>query len=122
MINHVPEVNLGSYQTFFQSDKHHFKKFNFSSLKNPPRPADFDAMWVMGGPMNVWEEDRYPWLIKEKLFIKNWVLKLEKPFFGICLGHQLLGDALGASVIKSKKPEIGFKKISLSQEVCSDNL
>ena len=72
--------------------------------------------------MNVWEEDRYPWLIKEKLFIKNWVLKLEKPFFGICLGHQLLGEALGASVIKSKNPEIGFKQISLSQEVCSNNL
>ena len=50
--------------------------------------------------MNVWEEDRYPWLIKEKLFIKNWVLSLEKPFFGICLGHQLLGEALGASVKK----------------------
>ena len=72
--------------------------------------------------MNVWEEDRYPWLIKEKLFIKNWVLMLEKPFFGICLGHQLLGDALGASVKKSKNPEIGFKEISLSPEVCSNNL
>ena len=72
--------------------------------------------------MNVWEEDRYPWLIKEKLFIKNWVLMLEKPFFGICLGHQLLGDALGASVKKSKNPEIGFKQISLSPKVCSNNL
>ena len=72
--------------------------------------------------MNVWEEDRYPWLTKEKLFIKNWVLSLEKPFFGICLGHQLLGDALGASVVKSKNPEIGFKKISLSREVCPNNL
>ena len=122
MINHVPEVNLGSYQAFFESDKHHFKIFNFSSQKTPPLSDDFDALWVMGGPMNVWEEDRYPWLIKEKLFIKNWVLKLKKPFFGICLGHQLLGDALGASVIKSKKPEIGFKKICLSQEVCSNNL
>ena len=72
--------------------------------------------------MNVWEEDRCPWLIEEKLFIKNWILSLEKPFFGICLGHQLLGEALGASVIKSKNPEIGFKEISLSQGVCSNNL
>ena len=72
--------------------------------------------------MNVWEENKYPWLIQEKLFIKNWVLNLEKPFFGICLGHQLLGDALGASVVKSKSPEIGFKKISLSREVCPNNL
>ena len=122
MINHVPQVNLGSYEAFFRSDKHDFEIFNFSSLKSPPSTDKFHALWVMGGPMNVWEEDRYPWLIKEKLFIKNWVLTLEKPFFGICLGHQLLGDALGASVIKSKNPEIGFKQISLSREVCSNNL
>ena len=122
VINHVKEVNLGSYEAFFHSDKHDFEIFNFSSLENPPSANKFHALWVMGGPMNVWEEDRYPWLIKEKLFIKNWVLKLEKPFFGICLGHQLLGDALGASVIKSKNPEIGFKQISLSREVSSNNL
>ena len=122
MINHVPEVNLGSYEAFLQSDGHDFEIFNFSSEENPPSLDKFDALWVMGGPMNVWEEDRYPWLIKEKLFIKNWVLNLEKPFFGICLGHQLLGDALGASVVKSKNPEIGFKKISLSREVCPNNL
>ncbi len=122
MINHVPEVNLGSYEAFLQSDGHDFKIFNFSSEENPPSIDKFDALWVMGGPMTVWEEDRYPWLIKEKLFIKNWVLNLEKPFFGICLGHQLLGDALGASVVKSKNPEIGFKKISLSREVCPNNL
>ena len=54
--------------------------------------------------MNVWEENRYPWLVQEKLFIKNWVLNLEKPFFGICLGHQLLGLALGA---QSKKMHHG---------------
>ena len=72
--------------------------------------------------MNVWEENRYPWLVQEKLFIKNWVLNLEKPFFGICLGHQLLGEALGASVVKSQSPEIGFKKIYVNQEFSSNNL
>ena len=74
----------------------------------------------MGGPMNVWEENRYPWLVQEKLFIKNWVLSLEKPFFGICLGHQLLGEALGASVVKSQCPEIGFKKIYVNREFSSN--
>ena len=76
----------------------------------------------MGGPMNVWEENRYPWLVQEKLFIKNWVLKLEKPFFGICLGHQLLGEALGAQVVKSQTPEIGFKEISVNRKLPSNNL
>ena len=45
--------------------------------KNGPLPSceNFDALWVMGGHMNVWEEKKYPWLISEKAFIKNWVLK-----------------------------------------------
>ena len=72
--------------------------------------------------MNVWEENRYPWLVQEKLFIKNWVLNLEKPFFGICLGHQLLGEALGASVVKSQTPEIGFKEISVNRKLPFNNL
>ncbi len=76
----------------------------------------------MGGPMNVWEENKYPWLAQEKSFIKNWVLNLEKPFFGICLGHQLLGDALGAPVVKSQIPEIGFKEISVNRKLPSNSL
>ena len=72
--------------------------------------------------MNVWEENKYPWLVKEKQFIKNWVLKLEKPFFGICLGHQLLGEALGASVVESQNPEIGFGTISVNRKIPSNNL
>ena len=104
------------------SDRHNFERFYFASLKNPPSADEYDALWVMGGPMNVWEENRYPWLVKEKIFIKNWVLNLEKPFFGICLGHQLLGEALGASVIRSQTPEIGFRKISVNHKAPPNNL
>ena len=70
----------------------------------------------MGGHMNVWEETTYPWLISEKSFIKNWVLNHKKPFFGICLGHQLLGEALGGTVEKAKTPEIGLKNLSLEKD------
>ena len=48
--------------------------------------------------------------------------RVKKPFFGICLGHQLLGEALGALVVKSQTPEIGFKEISVKREVYSNNL
>ena len=90
--------------------------------KNGPLPTceNFDALWVMGGHMNVWEEKKYSWLIQEKSFIKNWVLNHKKPFFGICLGHQLLGEALGGTVEKAKTPEIGFKNLSVEKNAIKE--
>ena len=44
----------------------------------------FDAMFCMGGPMDTWMEDKYPWLIDEKKKIKNFVVDLKKPFLGFC--------------------------------------
>ncbi len=56
-----------------------------------------DALWVMGGAQDVFQEDAYPWLIDEKAFIREAVLDRGLPYFGICLGHQLLADALGGT-------------------------
>ena len=60
-----------------------------------PAFESYDALWVMGGPMDVWDEDECPWLVPEKAAIRHWVCDLKKPYLGFCLGHQLLADALG---------------------------
>ena len=39
----------------------------------------YDAMFCMGGPMDTWMEDEYPWLIDEKNKIKEYVINLKKP-------------------------------------------
>jgi GMP synthase (glutamine-hydrolysing) len=61
----------------------------------------------MGGPMNIYEEKRYPWLADEKRIIKK-AIDRGKIVIGICLGAQLIADALGSSIYKNSTREIGW--------------
>ena len=90
--------------------------------KIPEDLSKFDAMFCMGGPMDTWMEDKYPWLIEEKQKIKDFVINLKKPYLGFCLGCQLLGEVVGGKVIKSKKPEIGMLDINFSKQKDNDLL
>ncbi len=82
----------------------------------------FDAMFCMGGPMDTWMEQEYPWLVEEKNKIKEFVVNLEKPYLGFCLGCQLLGEVIGGSVVRTKNPEIGMLNINFSEEKENDTL
>ena len=82
----------------------------------------FDAMFCMGGPMDTYMEDQYPWLIDEKKKIKEFVVTLKKPYLGFCLGCQLLGEAIGGNVVKSNPSEIGIMDVNFSTEKNNDGL
>jgi len=88
--------------------------------KIPKSLNKFDAMFCMGGPMDTWMEEKYPWLIDEKKRIKEFVIDLEKPFLGFCLGCQLLGEVVGGKVVKSTYPEIGMLDVNLTSEAKND--
>ncbi len=85
--------------------------------KNDPFPdfSSFDMLVVMGGPMGVYDDDKYSFLKREKVFIEN-SLKLGKKVLGVCLGAQLIADVLGAKVYKNKYKEIGWFPVNLTDE------
>jgi GMP synthase-like glutamine amidotransferase len=87
-----------------------------------PDFSAFDLLAVMGGPMNVFHEEEHPWLVPEKAAIRHWVRDLGKPYFGICLGHQLLADALGGTVTLMERPEVGLATVQFSPAGKSDPL
>ncbi|MDB5708633.1 MAG: synthase-Glutamine amidotransferase domain [Sphingomonas bacterium] len=87
-----------------------------------PALDGFNAMLVMGGAMNVWQEDAHPWLVAEKAAIRRWVGDMARPYFGVCLGHQLLAAALGGEVGRATRPETGIVAAELLPAAAADPL
>lgn len=79
-----------------------------------PELADVDRLVIMGGPMNIYEDDRYPWLPGERQFIRQ-AIDAGKSAVGVCLGAQLLADALGSRVVAGAHKEIGWWPIRMTE-------
>jgi GMP synthase (glutamine-hydrolysing) len=73
----------------------------------------FDAVIAMGGPMSVNDEDDHPWLRDEKQLIAD-AVRAGTPFWGVCLGVQLLAASLGAPVYAGSAPEVGLLPVDLT--------
>lgn len=71
-----------------------------------PDWRDFDGIVAMGGPMSVNDEAEHPWLVAEKRLIGA-AVRAGRPYWGSCLGAQLLAAALGAEVRAGPSPEVG---------------
>jgi GMP synthase (glutamine-hydrolysing) len=87
-------------------------------------PRDLDGasgLLVMGGPMGVYEADRYPHLRDELKLIER-AMAAGAPVLGICLGSQLVARALGAEVRKGARKEIGWHTVALTQDALVDPL
>jgi GMP synthase-like glutamine amidotransferase len=84
-----------------------------------PDWREFDAIVAMGGPMGAYEDEAHPWLAAEKQGIGE-AVRAGTPFWGVCLGVQLLAASLGARVYPGPKPEVGIMPVELTAEALDD--
>lgn len=88
--------------------------------KRPP-DAEGDALLVLGGPMNVYEEGKYAFLKWETEWIRDWA-EDGRPMLGLCLGAQLLSKAAGGKVTQNPAREIGHFEVCLTKAGLEDPL
>jgi len=123
VLQHIALEDPGYIKDLMEADGWQLTQIELDEGETIPEDlSGFDAMLCMGGPMDTWMEDEYPWLIEEKKRIHEWVVEMGKPFLGFCLGCQLLGEVLGGKVVQSEPAEIGVLDIEMTSAAKQDVL
>jgi len=115
VFQHIAIEHPGIFREFLAEDGIGWDAVELDAGEAIPALDGYDALWVMGGPMDVWQEETHPWLRAEKRAIREAVLERGMPYLGLCLGHQLLGDALCGKVGPMAKSEVGILDVELTE-------
>lgn len=107
---HVPFEDAADLGVWAAERGHTVEPVHLYAGQAPPANG-VDAVFVMGGPMNIYEEAEHPWLRAEKTFLKT-CIDQGKFLVGVCLGAQLLADVLGGKVTRNRHKEIGWHEVA----------
>ncbi|HTL69656.1 MAG TPA: type 1 glutamine amidotransferase [Candidatus Eisenbacteria bacterium] len=119
ILEHDPKERSGTIAAWLEREKIPYRRARLFERVSFPEPESLRAVVVMGGPMNVYEEEKHPFLKAENDFIRR-AVDARVPYLGVCLGSQLLAKALGARVYKAAKPEVGWMDVDLSPAAARD--
>jgi len=92
----------------------------FAGEPIPERIRDHDALMVMGGPPHVYDISSGPWMKPVMELMR--ATHGRKPVLGVCLGAQMLAQALGGRAKPGPEPERGFGDLTLTEEGAGDRV
>lgn len=121
LIQNHPDVPAGIYDELLQKARIPFRTIRPDLGEALPAPQSASAVIVLGGYMGVHDEEEFPFLGELKTFTRSCVA-VDTPFFGICLGGQLLAAVLGGEVTAKQRGEKGLCTLTLTGAGQSDPL
>ena len=113
-LQHADFEDLGCIAPWLAAKGYSVSGTRLYAGETPPEPSAFDALVVMGGPMNIYDYAAHPWLRREKAAIRA-AVDAGKRVLGVCLGAQLLADVLGGPVTRNADSEIGWFALNLTE-------
>jgi GMP synthase (glutamine-hydrolysing) len=119
VLQHIACEPPGLYEEVMREHDVELARVELDEGEPLPDWQEFDLVVAMGGPMSVNDEEALPWLRGEKRLIEQ-AVRAEVPFFGACLGAQLLAASLGGRVFTGPRPEVGFLPVDLTDAARSD--
>jgi GMP synthase-like glutamine amidotransferase len=119
VLQHISCEPPGSYEDELLARGGELVRIEVDAGQRLPDWREFDGIVAMGGPMGAYEDDRLPWLADERRLIAE-AVGSGVPFWGVCLGAQLLAASLGAHVARGPEPEIGVLEVQLTDEGGAD--
>ena len=120
IFQHVPFEGPGYLRARINGIKQASVTAFFDDGKIPDLDS-FDCLIVMGGPMGVYDESKFPWITRERRFLEK-AIAAGKRILGVCLGAQMLAAALGSKVYPGKQKEIGWFPVEWKEHVWTKDL
>jgi GMP synthase (glutamine-hydrolysing) len=119
VLQHIACEPPGVYEDVLRDRGARLHRVELDEGEPLPDWREFDAIVAMGGPMSVNDDAELPWLAAEKDLIGE-AVRVGTPYWGVCLGVQLLASSLGASVYPGPEPEVGLLRVELTDEGRAD--
>jgi GMP synthase (glutamine-hydrolysing) len=112
-IQNIACETLGTLEGLLRSEGYGISKIQASKDPIPRSAKELSAIIILGGPMSVYDGIKY--LNEEQILIRD-AIQRKIPTLGICLGSQLIAGAIGGTVYKGVKKEIGWHRVSLTEK------